>query len=216
MKNLRCLEDLHDCYCREEAEAISREAGREVRLGEVLLVLCSALVEPQCESHKDACRQTHELLAQKKNSKGRRRKEGKRKGTWDDDVSEAEHRKLESLSKQVLWEHHLDRSIKGLCHRHHHLSSKDPEDVIKKQPREQDDASVEAVQVQELDGSQREGFSKHVIDDPVLREGIVKAEGSPANRQYNVRPVKLHLKMHWMKRKRKRKRRERRERKDKK
>jgi len=56
--------------------------------------------------------------------------------------------------------------------------------------------------VQELDGSQREGFSKHVIDDPVLSESIVKAEGSPANRQYNVRPVKLHLKMHWMKRKR--------------
>ena len=202
MKNLRCLEDLHDCYCREEAETVSCEAGREVRLGEVLLVLCSALVEPQCESHKDACRQTHELLAQKRTAKEGEGKKEKRKGTWDDDVSEAEHRKLESLSKQVLWEHHLDRSIKGLCHRHHHLSSKDPEDVIKEQPREQDDASVEAVQVQELDGSQREGFSKHVIDDPVLREGIVKAEGSPANRQYNVRPVKLHLKMHWMKRKR--------------
>ena len=60
-----------------------------------------------------------------------KREKGRRTG--NDNIAQAQHAELHRINEEVLWPQQFDRCVEGLRHGHHHICSKDPEDVVKEE-----------------------------------------------------------------------------------
>lgn len=86
-------------------------------------------------------------------------------------VAQAQHGKVggaQAIGENVLGEDQFDRGLETLSHRHHHIRSEHPEDVVDEQATEQDASSHHFVQVQHLHTVDRIRQAKQIVGDPVL------------------------------------------------
>lgn len=91
----------------------------------------------------------------------------------NDDISETEHSKLlpeDAMLQEVLREDELDWCVKGLGHRHHHISTEDPENVVDKEAAQENASGNDVAQIDVLDCLDGESKAKEVIGNPVLQQ----------------------------------------------
>ena len=76
------------------------------------------------------------------------------------------------MSWPNLREDQLDGCFERLCDCDHDISAKHPKDVIEEEPAEQDAASHDVVQVEQLHSIDGKGHAKQVVRQPVLLKNV--------------------------------------------
>lgn len=157
------LEDVHDEDGKAQAKDVGRKAGVEVGVG----ILLQTDVKAQQQGNEDP---------------------------WNDDISKSQHGKVvcfEAFLQQILGKHQFYWCLKGLGHCHHHIGAKYPEDIVDEESAQQDAASADIVEVQELYSIKGEGQAKKVVGNPVLPQQVPDANDAAQAQAYQVLGVKF-------------------------
>mmetsp|Transcript_8846 Transcript_8846/g.23986 ORF Transcript_8846/g.23986 Transcript_8846/m.23986 type:complete len:295 (-) Transcript_8846:57-941(-) len=97
-------------------------------------------------------------------------------GARNDDVTEAQHRVLDGISKDVLRKEKLDGGVQVLRYSYHDRGEKHPENVVHKEAPEEDSANLEAAEVHDGEGFDAKSKAHQVVKKVRLGDAVCNGE----------------------------------------